>query len=281
MREPFFRRGYSMPVTDVAAFVGSYPFRHIEHGSTEWVLTQMDRLGIDRAWVGHLPSFLYKDPAPGNRVLEALTKPHADRLSPVPTIDPAQSDWNGDLNFAVAIGAPAVRLYPQYQGIDAVGGEMRVVLAALAAAGIPVILTVRFEDARQRHPLDSAAELSGALVRALARSDPDLRILVTHADRAIVEEVHFGLTPQEARRVLWEISWIWGPPEDHLALLLEAVGTRRFTLGTGMPLRTPDAVFAKLDLLENADAMRSAIGGENLERWLNSSGQRSAVSDQR
>jgi hypothetical protein len=36
--------------------------------------------------------------------------------------------------------------------------------------------------------------------------------------------VHWGLTPEERRLVWWDISWIWGPPEDHLALLLETIG---------------------------------------------------------
>lgn len=257
-----------MAVTDVAAFVGPYPFRHIDRGSAKWLLAQMDRLGIERAWVGHLPSFLYKDSAAGNAALEDLTKPHRDRLLPVPTVNPAQAHWHDDLNHAIGIGAPAVRLYPQYQGVESAGGEMRVTVAASAAAQLPVILTARFEDIRQRHPIDGAPDLSGAGVRTLVRSDSELKILVTHAARSLVEEVHFGLTPEEAKRVLWEISWVWGPPEDELALLLATVGSDRFTLGTGMPLRVPDAVFAKLDLLETDSSVRTAIAGDNLERWL-------------
>jgi len=61
-------------------------------------------------------------------------------------------------------------------------------------------------------------------VRALIRSDADVRLLITHADRAFIEEVHFGSTPEEARRIWWDICWIWGPPEDHLATLLDTIG---------------------------------------------------------
>ncbi len=128
-------------------------------------------------------------------------------------------------------------------------------------------LTVRLEDGRQRHPLDLAGELPAAAVRALVRSDADARLLVTHADRAFIEEVHFGLTPAEAAQVMWDISWLWGPPEDHLALLLRTVGVERFALGTGMPLRIPDAAFAKLDLLNDVAAVREAVLGGNLRQW--------------
>jgi predicted TIM-barrel fold metal-dependent hydrolase len=254
--------------TDTAAFLGGYPFRHFEPATPGWLLSEMDRVGIDRAWVGYLPSFLYGDPGPANGVLSRWVESHRDRLLPVPVLHPGLPLWQEDLSNALAVGAPGVRLYPQYQGIDPSGDEMRAAVVAAAAAGVPAVLTVRFEDVRQRHPLDVAAELPPSAVRALARSDPDVRLLVTHAERRFVEEVHFGLTPEEAVRVLWEISWIWGPPEDHLSVLLETVGPRRFTLGTGMPLRIPDAVFAKLDLLDVGEDVLAGLLERNLRQWL-------------
>lgn len=256
-----------MPVTDCVAFVGPHPFRHLERHSPEWLITQMDRLGIDRAWVGYLPSLFYKDPAPGNAALARMLAPHRDRLTPIPVVHPGLPRWEDDLNHAVALNAPAVNMCPQYQGLDPAGGAMRIGTAAAAALGLAVLLPVRLEDVRQRHPLDAAGDLPAAAVRQLVRSDPDLRLLVAHADRAYVEEVHFGLTPEEAARILWDISWIWGPPEDHLATLIRTVGVERFALGTGMPLRIPDAPFAKLDLLDDP-AARRAILEENVERWL-------------
>jgi predicted TIM-barrel fold metal-dependent hydrolase len=262
-----------MALTDVATFVGQYPYRHLEQAvSTDWLLMQMDRLEIARAWVGYLPSMLHKDPAPANAALADLTAPHHDRLLPAPTLHPGQPRFEDDLNAAIAMGAPAVHLYPQYQGMDPAGGEMRVAAAALAVADMPAVLTVRLEDTRQRHPADLSPELPAAAVRALIRSDAELHLLVLHADRAFVEEVHFGLTPDEARRVLWDISWLWGPPEDHLGILLETVGPERFIFGTGMPLRVPDATVAKLDLLDLPASQRDGIEGGNLQRWRGPSG---------
>src|SRR5437879_13107092 len=96
---------------------------------------------------------------------------------------------------------------------------MRGLAAAGGARGLPSLRAVRLEDARQRQPNDRAAEVPAAAVRALVRSDADVRLVVTHADRAFVEEVHFGSTPEEAARIWWDICWIWGPPEDHLKTL--------------------------------------------------------------
>jgi len=140
---------------------------------------------------------------------------------------------------------------------------MRVLAAACGAANLPLMMAVRLEDARQRHPNDHAGELPAAAVRALVRSDEDVRLVITHADRAFIEEVHFGSTPAEAARLWWDVSWIWGAPEDHLETLLGTIGVERFLFGTGQPLRIPEASVAKLDLLELAPAQRAAIDADN------------------
>jgi hypothetical protein len=155
-----------------------------------------------------------------------------------------------------------------YYGLDPAGPEMRVLAAACGAAQLPLMMAVRLEDGRQRHPNDTAAELPAAAVRALIRSDEDLRLLITHADRGFIEEVHFGSTPDEAARLWWDVSWIWGPPEDQLALLLATIGRDRFVFGTGQPLRIPEASMAKLDLLELEPQQRAGIESENARAGL-------------
>jgi hypothetical protein len=85
-------------------------------------------------------------------------------------------------------------------------------------------------------------------VRALARVG-GVRLIVTGAGRELLEEVHWGLTPDEQRRVHWDFAWIWGPPEDHLAHLFRTVGAERFVYGTHWPLRLTQNPRASLDLL--------------------------------
>ena len=96
---------------------------------------------------------------------------------------------------------------------------------------------------------------------------------VVHTQRTLAGNASYmedwGLTPQESSRIVWDIAWIWGPPEDHLALLIETMGIERFVLGTGMPLRIPDTPFARLDLLDLSAQQRGMVLGENLERWRN------------
>lgn len=248
---------------DVNAFLGGYPFRKVPGTSPEALLAAMDRVRIDAAWVTHLPSLFWRAPAEGNAWLYATTTAHP-RLKPVPAVHPGLPGWEEVLGEAATRRAPAVRCDPTYLGLSPTGEAMRILAAACGTAGLPLMLAVRLEDGRQRHPNDVAPELAPSAVRALIRGDADLRLVITHADRGFIEEVHFGSTPSEATRIWWDISWVWGPPEDHLETLIETIGIERFLFGTGQPLRIPDNSIAKLDLLGLGPDRRAAIESGNL-----------------
>ena len=252
---------------DVNAFLGAYPYRRVPGTSPDGLLRAMARAAIDEAWVSHLPSLFWRQPMEGNAWLYA-TVAREPRLKPVPALHPGLAGWDGALGEAADRGAPAGRCDPLYYGLDPTGPEMRVLAAACGAAKLPLMMAVRLEDGRQRHPNDHAAELPAAAVRALVRTDADVRLVITHADRGFIEEVHFGSTPEEAARLWWDVSWIWGAPEDHLETLLGTIGVERFVFGTGQPLRIPEASIAKLDLLELAPEQRAALESENARAGL-------------
>jgi predicted TIM-barrel fold metal-dependent hydrolase len=251
---------------DVHAWIGEYPWRALPTTGVGDLLSTMDAVGIDRAWVGSLPAAFRRDPRPDNEVLYRALAAHADRLAPAPTVHPDLPGWERDLNEAVAIGARAIRVYPCQSGIDPAGEAMHALANATAAAGLPLVLTVHFEDVRQRHPLDVAPELEASAVRALLRAVPKVQLVVAAARRPLIEEVHWGSTADESARVSWELSHLWGPPEDELARLVETVGAERFVFGTHWPLRVAEAAAAKLELLEVAPEVRALVEGENAQR---------------
>lgn len=234
---------------DVNALIGPYPFRFLPHPDPEVLVRVLERERIAAAWVGHLPSAFHRDPAAGNALLYTALAPHAPTLKPVPTIRPDWPDWQRAVGVAKEAGAPAVRVYPAHWQMSP--GDARLAELALACgdARMAVLLTVRFEDLRQRHPLDVAGDLQAATVRSLARAGDRVRLIVTAAGREFIEEVHWGLTPAEQRRVVWDFSWVWGPPEDHLAKLFRSIGSDRFVFGTQWPLRLTQNPRANLELL--------------------------------
>lgn len=234
---------------DVSSFVGPYPFRYVPHPEPSALVRVLEREGIAGAWVGHLPSAFYRDPSSGNGELFRILEPHAGILHPVPAVRPDWPRWEHALRSARDAGAPAVRAYPPQWGLGPHDSSMRELVLAASELGMAVVLTVRFEDLRQRHALDVAGDLSAAAVRALARAGERVRLVVSAAGRDMIEEVHWGLTTAEQQRLFWDIAWIWGPPEDQLAKLFRTIGSRRFVFGTQWPLRLAQNPIANLALL--------------------------------
>ncbi len=247
---------------DVNAAIGSYPFRDVGPWSAAHLLAEMVSAGVSEAWVSHLTAAFWRDPTAGNAELFELART-TSQFRPVPAVHPGLPGWEVQLDAALANGAPCVRCDPDWYGLAPDGEEMASLIGACGVRGMPLQLTVRFEDGRQRHPRDTAPELQPSAVRALVRGHPAARLLITGADREFVEQVHFGSTPAEASRLLWDISWIWGPPEDHLELLLQTVGSDRFAFGSALPLRLAENAVAKLDLLELSAEERNAINRDN------------------
>src|SRR5438093_12709878 len=169
----------------VHSFLGGCPYRRVPGTSPYALLRAMGRVGIDEAWVSHLPSLFWRQPMEGNAWLSA-TVAREPRLKPVPALHPGLAGWEGALGEAADRGAPAGRCDPLFYGLDPTGPEMHDLATACGAANLPLMMAVRLEDGRQRHPNDHAAELPAAAVRALVRSDEEVRLVLTHADRGFM-----------------------------------------------------------------------------------------------
>jgi predicted TIM-barrel fold metal-dependent hydrolase len=214
----------------------------------------MQREGIGQAVVGHLSAPWHRSCTDVNDQLVRMIAPHAPVLFAAATIIPGWPGWEREVQRVANNGAVAARIYPNHWGH---GGRYDTALLtdfmeACSAAGLTVLQTVRFEDARQRHALDVAADLSAAQVRLLVRAHDHGRVVLCCAGRGLIEEIHWSLTPGERERIWYDISWIWGPPQDDLAHLLAKVGHDRFLFGSMWPLRLVQTPFANLNLLPEA-----------------------------
>ena len=237
---------------DCAAYVGAFPFRELPHPEPDVLVRVLEREGLSGAWVGYLPAPWQRDPIAANDALFALLAPHRAVLSPAPVVRPDWPRWEHTLRDVVEQGASAIRAYPMHWGMGPHDPSMRALALACGALAVPLVLTVRFEDLRQRSALDVAGDLSAAHVRTLARAGDQVRLVVTGAGRELLEETHWSLTPDEQRRVFWDFAWVWGPPEDHFAHLVRTIGAERFVYGTHWPLRLTQNVRANLDLLPDS-----------------------------
>jgi predicted TIM-barrel fold metal-dependent hydrolase len=251
---------------DCAAFVGPYPFRQLPHPDPEVLMRVLAREGLSGAWVGFLPAPWQRDPIAANDALLSVLEPHRTTLHPAPVVRPDWPRWERTLRDLVEQGAPCIRAYPMHWGMGPHDPSMRALALACGELRVPLLLTVRFEDLRQRSLLDVAGDLTAAHVRTLARSGPSVRLVVTSAGRELLEETHWSLTPDEQQRVFWDFAWVWGPPEDHFAHLVRTIGAERFVYGTHWPLRLTQNARANLDLLPESLRPASITDAGSLAR---------------
>ena len=238
---------------DVNAWIGGYPFRDVPHPDPDVLVRVLDREGFSGAWVGHLPGAFHRDPAPSNRALYAALAPHRDALHPAPIVRPDWPGWQQTLAEAIGEGAPAVRAYPAQWGMAPGHSALSDLMLACGEAGVALHLTVRFEDLRQRHPMDSAGDVSAAALRALARLRGSRgQLVVAGAGRELLEETHWGLTPDEQARVWYDFGWVWGPPEGHFEHLVRTIGANRLVWSSWWPLRLAQQARALVDLLPSS-----------------------------
>jgi predicted TIM-barrel fold metal-dependent hydrolase len=176
------------------------------------------------------------------------------------------------LREAAERGAPALRAYPQLWGLGPGDPSLDRLAHACGDAGVALVLGARFEDGRQRHPLDAAPELQPAHVRALARSSARAALVVVNAGHDFVTEVVWALTAAERARVWFDFSWLWGPPDDQFARLLRTLGAERFVYGTGWPLRLTQNARALLDLLPPDVADPPLAAADDLARLADAAG---------
>ncbi len=253
---------------DVTSWIGGYPFRDIPHPEPEVLVRVLEREGCAGAWVGSLDGAFHRDPVQSNRSLVRTLAPFRGNrggndgagvaLIPSPIVRPDWPDWEQQLAFAVDEGAESVRVYPAQWGYAGGHPALSELAYACGESGLVLHITMRFEDLRQRHPMDVAGDVTCAAVRSLGRlAGTSCRIVVAGAGREQIEEIHWGLTADEQQRVWYDFHWVWGPPEDHFAHLVRTIGAQRLAHSTWWPLRLSQQRKALLELLP--DDVKKAV----------------------
>lgn len=237
---------------DADAMLGRHPRRDAGTGSITEALDRMDRFGIAEAVVSHTLSWLH-DPATGNKELLGLVAGRP-RLRPCWVMLPDTCGETGTpaefVTAALAGGVCAVRAYPADHGYDLAGADCAAMLAAIAAAGLPLLV--------------DAAQCGWPAVESVATAHPDLPIVVGALGYRQLRQaagvlsrtgnVHLGLANLSSHCGL---EW-----------LVERYGEHRLVFGTGAPLRDPAEAVTRLLWAELDDKAVAAIGAGTLRGLL-------------
>jgi hypothetical protein len=252
----------------VTSWIGGYPFREVPHPTPDVLARVLVREGFGGAWVGHLSGAFFRDPGPSNDLLDDACAPYAT-LMPAPIVRPDWPQWERQLADAVHAGAQAVRVYPGIWGLGAHHPALAALAEAAALAGAALHVTCRFEDPRQRHRADGSSDVDAATLRFLLRrrgQAPAPVVVIAGAGRELIEEVFWGLTPEEQSRAFFDFHWVWGPPEDHFSHLVRTVGASHLAWSSWWPLRLTQHARALVDLTPSAVGQTFADGNTIAER---------------
>ncbi len=236
-------------IIDASAHLGPYPFRSLRDTTAPQMVARMDRLGIAHAVVSSLPAVFYRDGHRGNAELHAEIQPHRNRLFPVATINPTYADWEYCLSEAVKDWRmKAVALAPEHHGYkltDEIGGK---VIERITALGVPVVLTQRLEDRRERHAWDKAEDLTGADFLAAAQAHPNARFFLRNWGAIDGKRLaDAGLKG----RCLIDLARLSVVHTKDVPRLIETLGVETVAFGTHAPFDYAGPALVKLANLES------------------------------
>lgn len=251
-------------IIDANAAIGHWPFRRLWTTTADGLLRMLDAAGIDHAIVAHTHGVFYRDPHESNAELAAAVRPHRDRLTPLACLTPDYVGWSDDLRRCVEEwDMRGLRLYPSYHDYDLGGDAAAALLSEAERRRLPVSVACAFEDPRQRHRLDSVADLSEHPLGAAARRFPEVQFLVTNAPLTTVDMVIRHVPFQD--NVAFDTSGLPGPESDGVARAAELLGATRLLLGTHATFKYPHVALLRVQLLDDVST-RSAVLGENARR---------------
>jgi uncharacterized protein len=254
-------------IIDVNASLGPYPFRRLRHHTVEERIALMDRHGIASAVVTSLPAVFYRDAHEGNQELWEQTRAHPSRFVPVATVNPRYVGWQRDLSDAVERWrVKAVTLVPEHHGYGLLDEHGRAALARIAEYRLPLVLTQRLEDRRQRHAWDQAGDLPVDTLLQVARAYPDLKfVLANWAGLDGARLVEAGLKG----RCLIDFARMQVVFRKDVPRLIEHLGPEAVAFGSHVPF---DYIAASLVKLANVELLHpqhyEAIAGGNAARFL-------------
>lgn len=258
-------------IVDANCAIGHWPFRRLWTTTADGLLRMLDGAGIERAIVAHTHAVFYRDPHQSNAELHAAVRPHSDRLIPFASLTPEYAGWRDDLRQCLeSWEMRGLRLYPSYHGYDLAGEGAAELLAEAEGHRLPVSVAGAFEDARQRHPLDTAPDVTEHAIGAAALRFPAVRFLCTNTPLTTIDMVVRHVPRQD--NVSFDVSALSGPLGDGVRKALALLGPQRLLLGTHAPFKYPQVAVLRVQSLGAAPAAVAEILGGNALRLLDPHG---------
>jgi predicted TIM-barrel fold metal-dependent hydrolase len=247
---------------DTNVNLGPWPFTPLPELSAPQLAARLATAGIRRALVSPLAAVFHPDPMPANAALFAAARRTA-ALLPVPVINLALGNWREQLARCQATASVrAVKLFPNYHNYRLTARRLDDFMAAIAQAGLKVIVNVRLEDERHRYFALRIKGVPSADIARFLRRFPTHHVLLTGLYRPELKQLAAEHKNFSADIAFCE--WV-----ETVKDLLTVMPSRRLMLGTNTPLLSTRAQADKLRLAQIPTRTKAQIGAENARRFFN------------
>ncbi len=250
-----------MKLIDTNVNLGPWPFTPVPDRTGPELAAQLAASGIRRALVSHLGAVFQPEPMVTNRKLFAAVK-RTPGLLPVPVINPALANWREQLAECLAAGPiRAVKIFPNYHNYSLGSRKLDPFMAAIADAGLRLIVNVRLEDERHRY---FALRIKGVPVKQMAAfltRHRDHHVLFSGIYKPEVEKLAPDHENFSAEVAFCEITNV-------LEIMLAKFPASRLLLGTCTPLLSTRGQADKLRCAHIPARAKALIGAGNARRFF-------------
>jgi len=262
---------------DINAYVGNWPYKKLKDSNLEGLLGRMDRFGVYQSVVANLNCLFYKNTHTGNEELfEELQhhKKNNNRIIPFAVINPLYPGWKRDFEKCIDLGAKGFRIYPQYHDYLPDDKACLELVNMAAEAGLPVGLTIRMVDSRQRSWLDidhvagtSKGEWSLRNFIPLLKAAPNTRYLILNIANGLgVNAEDVALLKND--NVLFDTS---GRSLHHMPDILKQFGPEKFAFGTHSPILDYLTGMLRIESMADSEAdstVKNKLRYQNAQQFL-------------
>ena len=251
-------------LVDVNASVGHWPFIQLQYNTCKGLLERMNRFGVDASVVTNLNGVFYKNTQSANEELYVeikSSKLFRDRFIPFAVINPVYGGWKDDFDTCVKkFGMKGIRLFPTYHDFEVTDPSCIELVKMVRDQGLPVALSLRMVDNRQRSWIDIEKEWALKDIMPLVKAVPDAKYLILNVANSTSLDDEDAELLKRADLVM-DTS---GRSLSNPGALLARFGKEKFAFGTHAP------ILDYLTGLLRIESMTETEADENIKELLRS-----------
>lgn len=259
-------------LVDINASVGHWPFIQLAYNTCQRLLERMNRFSVDASVITNLNGVFYKNTQSANEELYAeikSSKLFMDRFIPFAVINPVYGAWKDDFDTCVKkFGMKGIRLFPTYHDYEITDPSCIELVKMARDHGLPVALSLRMVDNRQRSWIDIEKEWALKDIMPLVKAVPDAKYLILNVANSTSLDDEDAELLKRADLVM-DTS---GRSLSNPGALLARFGKDKFAFGTHAPILDYLTGLLRIESMTETEAdenTKELLRSGNAKRILN------------